>query len=89
MQRRTQRRVQSRTDFEPTAELDAYEADVPNQNDKVHAALATISPEPSDWPDRVLNVAVAPISLVLEVTEIPEGRMRGDLVRLRSVLARS
>ena len=71
------------------AELDAYDAKVLNQSDKVEATLRLIGPAPSGWLDRVLNVSVAPITLTLEMPEIPESRMRGELVRLRSAAARS
>jgi hypothetical protein len=70
------------------AELDAYDAKVLNQSDKADATLQLVSPAPSGWLDRVLNVSVAPISLTFEMPEIPENRMRGDLVRLRSAPTR-
>jgi hypothetical protein len=66
------------------AELDAYDAKVLNQRDKVDATLKLIGSAPNGWLDRVLTMSVAPISLTLEMPEIPEDRMRGDLVRLRS-----
>lgn len=71
------------------AELDAYDAKVLNQSDKVEATLRLIGPAPSGWLDRVLNVSVAPITLTLEMPAIPESRMHGELVRPRSAAARS
>jgi hypothetical protein len=72
------------------AELDAYEAKVLNQNDKVELTLRLVSPAPKGWLDRVLGAAVQPVALTLKMPDIPEGRVeRGERVRLRADAAGS
>jgi hypothetical protein len=72
------------------AELDAYGAKVLKQNDKVEVTLKLVSPAPSGWLDRALGTPVDPITLTLDMPDIPEGRVeRGGLVRLRTAAARS
>jgi hypothetical protein len=66
------------------AELDAYDAKVLTSEGKVDVALKLLTPAPSGWLDRVLGAQVAPITRTLEMPEIPEQRLRGELVRLRS-----
>jgi hypothetical protein len=65
------------------AEQDAYEAKVLNRNDKVEVTLSLIRPAPSGWLDRLLARPAAPITLALEMPEIPEQRLERELVRLR------
>jgi hypothetical protein len=71
-------------------ELDAYGAKVLNQNDRVEAALRLIAPMPSGWLDRLLGTEVDPISLTLNMPDIPGDRVgRGEPVRLRTAAAKS
>jgi hypothetical protein len=71
-------------DFPERAERDAYYAKVLNQNDKVEATLKVITPAPSGWLDRALRRSVKPITLRLDMPDIPGDRVeRGELVRLR------
>jgi hypothetical protein len=66
------------------AELDAYNAKVFNQNDKVELTLKVVSPEPSGWLDRALGAPAEPVSLTFGMPDIPEGRVEGgERVRLR------
>ena len=65
------------------AEQDAYEAKVLNPNDKVEVTLSLIRSAPGGWLDRVLATPTAPITLTLEMPEIPEQRLERELVRLR------
>jgi hypothetical protein len=77
-------------DIPERADLDAYRAKVLNQNDKVEVTLKLISPEPGGWLDRVLGAPVEPISFTLDMPDIPGDRVaRGELVRLRTIGARS
>ena len=67
------------------AEQDAYEAKVFNQSDKVEVTLRLITPAPVGWLDRALGTAVEPVTLELDMPDIPGDRVaRGELVRLRS-----
>jgi hypothetical protein len=67
------------------AELDAYEAKLLNQNDKIEVTLKTATPAPRDWLDRALGTQVQPVTLTLEMPDIPGDRVaRGELVRLRT-----
>jgi len=67
------------------AEQDAYEAKVLNQSDKVEVTLRLITPAPVGWLDRALGTAVEPVTLELDMPDIPGDRVaRGELVRLRS-----
>lgn len=71
-------------------ELEAYRAKVLNQNDKVEATLNLTRPAPSGWLERALGSPVRPITLTLDMPDIPMGRVvRGELVRLRSTAAGS
>lgn len=71
------------------ADLDAYRAKVLNQSDKVEATLKLLSPSPSGWLDRLLGTTVQPITLSLDMPDIPGDRVaRGELVRLRSAGAK-
>jgi hypothetical protein len=66
------------------AELDAYQAKVLNQNDKVEVTLKLVRPAPRGWLDRVLEVAVAPITLTLEAPSFWSRSLEGgELVRVR------
>ena len=68
------------------AELDAYDAKVLNQTDKIEMTLRVVTPAPSDWLDRVLRAPVQPITLTLDMPDIPGDRVeRGELVRLQRV----
>lgn len=72
------------------AELDAYEAKVLNQNDKVELSLKVISSAPKGWLDRALSAPVQPVALTLNMPDIPDGRVeRGERVRLRADAAGS
>jgi hypothetical protein len=72
------------------AELDAYDAKVLKQNDKVEVTLKLISPAPRGWFDRVFGRPAQPIALTLDMPDIPEDRLSGgELVRLRTAAARS
>src|SRR5215467_15841021 len=67
------------------AEQDAYEAKVLNQSDKVEVTLRLITPAPVGWLDRTLGTAAEPVTLELDMPDIPGDRVaRGELVRLRS-----
>lgn len=66
------------------AELDAYNAKVFNENDKVEVTLKVVSPAPSGWLDRALGTPVQPITFTLDMPDIPKDRMaHGELVRVR------
>jgi hypothetical protein len=81
---------EKRPDLPEFAELDAYEAKVLNQSDKVEMTLRLVGAAPSGWLDRVLSRPVQPITLTLDMPDIPEERVtRGELVRLRSAAAKS
>jgi hypothetical protein len=75
---------EKRPDLPELAEADAYDAKVLAPEGKVDLTLKLVTPAPSGWLDRVLNVAVAPIMFTLEMPEIPERRLERELVRLRS-----
>jgi hypothetical protein len=67
------------------AELDAYDAKVLNQNDKIEVTLRVVTPAPSGWLDRVLGRVVQPARLALDMPDIPGDYVAGgDLVRLRT-----
>ena len=70
------------------ADYDAYYAKVLNQNDQVEVTLKVIRPAPSGWLDRALGTQVQPVTLTLDMPDIPGDRTRGELVRLRNVEAR-
>src|SRR5262252_10242141 len=81
---------EKRPDLPELAELDAYDAKVLNQDDKVEVTLSLIRPAPSGWLDRVLYTSVQPITFTLAVPDIPGDRVsRGELVRLRSTAVKS
>src|SRR5215510_1103070 len=65
-------------------ELKAYNETVLTQNGKIDVALNLLSPAPSGWLDRALSTPVPPVPLTLEMPDIPERRLSGELVRLRS-----
>jgi hypothetical protein len=71
------------------AEADAYEAKVLNPNDTVEVTVKLVSPAPSGWLYRLLGAATQPITLTLEMPEIPEQSLDRELVRLRTVAAGS
>ena len=80
---------EKRPDLPELAELDAYRAKVLNQNDQVEMTLRLIRPVPTGWLDRVLGTPVEPVTLTLNMPDIPGDRVaRGELVRLRNVEAR-
>lgn len=67
------------------AELDAYDAKVLNQNDKVEVTLRVVTPVPSGWLDRAFATRVQPTTLTLDMPDIPADRTAsGELVRLRT-----
>src|SRR5215470_17979200 len=70
------------------ADYDAYYAKVLNQNDQVEVTLKVIRPAPSGWLDRVLGTQVQPVTLTLDMPDIPGDRTRGELVRLRTAAER-
>jgi hypothetical protein len=81
---------EKRPDLPEFAELDAYLAKVLSQNDQVVVTLKLIRPAASGWLDRTLGTPVEPISLTLNMPDIPVDRVvRGDPVRLRTAGARS
>jgi hypothetical protein len=66
--------------------LDAYQARVLNQKDKVEVTLQPIRPAPSGWLDRVLDAPVQPITLTLQVTDFDSRSVGGrELVRVLSL----
>jgi hypothetical protein len=80
---------EKRPDLPELAELDAYGAKVLNQNEKVEMTLRLIRPMPTGWLDRALGTPVEPVTLTLDMPDIPADRVaRGELVRLRNVEAR-
>jgi hypothetical protein len=80
---------EKRPDLPEFAELDAYRAKVLSQNEQVLVTLKLLRPAPSGWLDRALGTPVEPISLTLDMPDIPVDRVvRGDPVRLRTVAAR-
>jgi len=70
------------------ADYDAYYAKVLNQNDQVEVTLKVIRPAPSGWLDRALGTQVQPVTLTLDMPDIPGDRTRGELVRLRTAAER-
>jgi len=81
---------EKRPDLPELAELDAYLAKVLSQNDQVQVTLKLIRPVASGWLDRTLGTSVEPISLTLNMPDIPVDRVvRGDPVRLRTAGAKS
>jgi len=75
-----------RPDLPEFAELDASEAKVLNQNDRIAVTLRVVTPAPTNWVDRVLGMKVEPITLTLDMPDIPGDRVTdGELVRLRTV----
>ncbi len=80
---------EKRPDLPEFAELDAYLAKVLSQNDQVVVTLKLIRPAASGLLDRTLGTPVEPISLTLNMPDIPVDRVvRGDPVRLRTVAAK-
>jgi hypothetical protein len=80
---------EKRPDLPELAELDAYRAKVLNQNDQVEMTLRLIRPVPTGWLERALGMPVEPVTLTLNMPDIPGDRVaRGELVRLRNVEAR-
>jgi len=68
------------------AEQDAYKAKVLNKNDKVEVTMRLVRPAPSGWLDRVLEVPVPLITLMLEAPNFWSVNVEaGELVRVRSV----
>ena len=65
-------------------ELKAYNETVLTQNGKIDVSLRLLTPAPSSWLDRALSVPVPSVTLSLEMPDIPERRLAGELVRLRS-----
>jgi hypothetical protein len=83
-------KVEMPDDFPERAERSAYYAKVLNQNDKVEVTLRVVSPAPSGWIDRLFGAPVRPITLTLDMPDIPGDRVeRGELVRLRTAPAGS
>ena len=80
---------EKRPDLPEFAELDAYVAKVLNQNEQAEVTLKLIRPAPSGWLERVLGTPVEPVTLSLDMPDIPADRVtRGELVRLRPAAAR-
>jgi hypothetical protein len=67
-------------------ELDAYNAKVLNQNDKVKMTLRVVTPAPSGWLDRPVGTRVQPTTLTLDVPDIPEDRAANSCGRGRRSL---
>jgi hypothetical protein len=81
---------EKRPDLPEFAELDAYLAKVLSQNDQVVVTLKLVRPAAGGWLDRTLGTPGEPISLTLNMPDIPVDRVvRGDPVRLRTVAAKS
>jgi len=81
---------EKRPDLPEFAELDAFLAKVLSQNEKVVATLKLVRPASNGWLERTLSVPVEPITLSLEMPDIPTDRVtRGEPVRLRRGAARS
>jgi len=81
---------EKRPDLPEFAELDAFLAKVLSQNEKIVVTLKLVRPASSGWLDRTLGVPVDPITLSLEMPDIPTDRVtRGEPVRLRKGAARS
>jgi hypothetical protein len=77
-----------RPDLPEFVDYDAYYAKVLNQSDKVEVTLKLIRPAPSGWLDRALGTQVQPVTLTLDMPDIPGDRVsRGELVRLRTASA--
>src|SRR5499427_3010785 len=75
---------EKRPDLPELVDYDAYYAKVLNQNDQVEVTLKVIRPAPSGWLDRALGTQVQPVTLTLDMPDIPGDRTRGELVRLRN-----
>jgi hypothetical protein len=74
-----------RPDLPELADLDAFDAKVLNQNDKIVVTLRVVTPAPSDWLERMLGTPVQPATLTLNMPDIPGDRVTsGELVRLRT-----
>jgi hypothetical protein len=72
------------------AELDAFDAKVLNQADKIEVTLRVVTPAPSDWLDRTFGTPVQPTTFTLDMPDIPGDRAeRGELVRLQRVAPNS
>jgi hypothetical protein len=72
-------------DIPERAERDAYYAKVLNENERVEVTLKVVSPAPSGWLGRALGTPVQPITLTLEMPDIPGAQVaRGELVRLQT-----
>jgi hypothetical protein len=72
------------------AELDAFDAKVLNQADKIEVTLRVVTPAPSDWLDRTFGAPVQPTTFTLDMPDIPGDRAeRGELVRLQRVAPNS
>jgi hypothetical protein len=69
-------------------QLNAYNETVITQNANVEVTLKLVAPQPSNWLDRALTAPVPPITLTLAMPDIPDRRLSGELVRLRSAAAR-
>jgi hypothetical protein len=69
-------------------ELKAYNETVLTQNGKIDVSLRLLTPAPSSWLDRALSLPVPSVTLSLEMPDIPERRLAGELVRLRSAAAK-
>jgi hypothetical protein len=69
-------------------QLNAYNETVITQNANVDVTLKLVAPQPSNWLDRALTAPVPPITLTLAMPDIPDRRLSGELVRLRSAAAR-
>jgi hypothetical protein len=79
---------EKRPDLPEFVDYDAYYAKVLNQNDEVEVTLKVIRPPPSGWLDRALGTQVQPVTLALDMPDIPGDRVsRGELVRLRRATA--
>jgi len=74
---------EKRPDLPEFVDYDAYYAKVLNQNDQVEVTLKVIRPAASGWLDRALGTQVQPVTLILDMPDIPGERVsRGELVRL-------
>jgi hypothetical protein len=81
---------EKRPDLPEFAELDAFDAKVLNQSDRVEATLKLVRPAPRGWLDRVLATSVGPVVLAWTMPDIPERLVeRGEIVRLLTAAADS
>jgi len=70
-------------------ELDAYREKVLVSDGTVDIRVKLLSPVPSGWLDRALDIPVPPVALTLELPGVGENHLTRHIIRLRSAAARS